>query len=396
MLDRAELKEIALMNGKGGAYASLYLNVDPVLNKRGDYGIHFRNMIKNTIESLDKAAYKKVKEDIERIEDYVSSSKRLLRKGLVIISSIPNDVWKVYHLNVPVRNEFIIDQTPYTEPLMDVLDNYERYAVLLAEKEDARIFVIHLGEIVEYGEIHTGGIPGKHKQDVWFALSQSAAERHMANTGKGRLGVTGLRTDRYQRHIEFHIRIHLEDAIKGLDSFVERERISRVIIGGSDEAAAAAKAMLPHTIRGKVIGMAKVEMFAGVNEVLAATMPIVEAYGKKQEEETIEALITQALSSGGKAVLGLADVIDALQERSVMKLVMLKDYRAVGCICGACGFLSAQKVEPCPACGGIVEHVDYMADLAGELAVQQGAAVEVVGDSKRLAEYGGIGAFLRF
>jgi peptide chain release factor subunit 1 len=217
----------------------------------------------------------------------------------------------------------------------------------------------------------------------------------MANAGKGRLGVTGLRTDHYERHVDFHVKMHLEDAIKGLDSFVEREKIGRVIIGGSDEAAAEARAMLHHTIREKVIGTAKVEMFADANAVLAATTPIVEAYEKKQEGETVEYLITQALS-GGNAVLGMADVITALQERRVMRLIMVKDFRADGYVCGACGFLNAQKVETCPACGGEMKHIDYMADLAGELAVQQGAVAEVVSESKRLAEYGGIGALLRF
>ncbi len=395
MLDRAELKEVASMNGRGSYYVSLYLNVDPILNKRGDYDIHFKNMVKSKTEALDKEQYKSVKADIDRITDYVSSNRRMFKKGLVLISSTGNSVWKVYHLGVPVRNELVIDKTPYTEPLAEVLDNYERYAVMLVEKEDARVFVIHLGEIVEYREIHTSGVPGKHKQDVWFALSKTAATKHMANAGKGGLGVTGLRTDHYQRHIDTHVRMHVEDAIKGLDSFVEREHIGRIIIGGSDEALSMTKGLLHKTILDKVAGDVKIEMFATPDEVLKITMPIVESHERKQDEEAVGRLITLALS-GGNAVLGLADVIAALQEKRVMRLVMLKDFRADGYVCGSCSFLSAQKIEPCPACEGTVEHVDYMGDLAAELAVQQGAIIEVVNDNKQLAEHGGIGAFLRF
>ncbi len=395
MLDRAELKELASMDGKGSYYVSLYFNVDPILNKRGDYDIHFKNMVKSKIESLDKEQYKRVKADIDKITDYVFSNRRMFKKGLVLISSAGNSVWKVYHLGVPVRNELVIGKTPYTEPLADVLDNYEKFAVLLVEKEDARIFVIHLGEIVEYSEIHTSGVPGKHKQDVWFALSKTAATKHMANAGKGGLGVTGLRTDHYQRHIDTHVRMHVEDAIKGLDSFVEGERIGRIIIGGSDEAVSMTKGLLHKTILDKVAGDVKAEMFATPDEVLKITMPIVEAYERKQEEETVGKLITLALS-GGAAVLGPADVIAALREKRVMSLVILKDLHAEGFVCGNCGLLSARKVEPCPACGGKMEHVDYLADSAGELAIRQGAIIEVVNDNKQLAEHGGIGAFLRF
>ena len=31
---------------------------------------------------------------------------------------------------------------------------------MLVSKESARIFVVHLGEVVEYGEVHSKDIPG--------------------------------------------------------------------------------------------------------------------------------------------------------------------------------------------------------------------------------------------
>ena len=34
MLNMSELKEIASMNGKNGYFVSLYLNVDPIFNKK--------------------------------------------------------------------------------------------------------------------------------------------------------------------------------------------------------------------------------------------------------------------------------------------------------------------------------------------------------------------------
>ena len=43
MLSRAELKEIASLERKDSYFASLYLNVDPVFNKKGDYIVHLKN-----------------------------------------------------------------------------------------------------------------------------------------------------------------------------------------------------------------------------------------------------------------------------------------------------------------------------------------------------------------
>lgn len=395
MLNRDELREIASMNGKESRYVSLYLNVDPLLNRGGDYDIHFKNMITDAVESLDKAVYKKVSGDIEKIKDYVASHRRSFRKGLVILSSEENDFWKVYHLNVPVKNEVVIDTSPYTKPLLDVLDTYEKYAVLLVEKEDARIFVIHLGEIVEYEEVHTGGVPGKHRREGGFALSQMGIDRHMAQTGKGRAGITGYREHHIERHIAEHVKLHLKDVLEVLNPFLEREHINRLIVGGSDEATAATMSMLHETTRAKVIGTTKAEMFLTSDEVLRRVEPVVAAYERKQEEAAVESLITQALS-GANAVLGLADVLTMLQERRVMKLVMLKDLKASGYQCGSCGLLTAQQIEPCPVCSGKMDQISDITDLIGELAVQQGAIVEMIADNKRLAEKGGIGAFLRF
>ncbi len=372
MLDRKELKEIAAMNGKN-SFVSLYLNVDPTFNTKGDYMVHFKNMMKTTIEKLDKSAHKKVKEDLEKIDNYVHSERKLFKKGLALLSSSGISLWKGYHIGVPVKNELIINNTPYTQPLLDILDNYEKFAVLLVDKESARIFGIHLGEIVEYSEVHTPDIPGKQKKGGWFALSQ----------------------DHYERHVNYHVGMHIKDVVGKLNSFLSEEGIGRLIIGGPGEAVSTAKGMLHKTVLDKVIGDVKVEMFAGGDEVLKRVEPVVSAFEKRQEDETVEVLISKAMKNEN-AVLGLDNVLNALQEQRVMKLVVLRDYKSGGYNCGSCGFLTGQKIDRCPYCKGKVESVDNVVDTAGEKAIQQGALIEVVTENRKLKDAGGIGAFLRF
>jgi peptide chain release factor subunit 1 len=373
MLSRAEIKEVASMGKKNGYFVSFYLNVDPMFNKKGDYMVHLKNMMKSTVESLDKTKYKRVKGDLEKINKYVLTNKRIFKKGLALLSSTQNSFWKEYHLGIPVKNELIVDKDPYIKPLLDILDNYQRYAVLLVDKEFARIFVIHLREIVEYGEVYTPDIPGKHKKGGWFALSQS----------------------HYERHIDYLVGMHLKEVTEKLDSFLSGEYIGRLIIGGSDEAVSIVKGMLHKKILDKVIGTVKIEMFAKSPEVLAKVEPAVFSFEKKKEEETVETLITGAMKNKD-AVLGLENVLHALQEQRVRKLIFIRDLKTSGFSCSSCGFLTIQKADPCPYCKGRMEMVDYMVDLAGEKAIGQGALVEVVTENKKLQEAGGIGAFLRF
>lgn len=373
MLSREEIREFTSVEESNNYFACLYLNVDPMFNKKADYMVHFKNMIKNTSETLDKAVYKKVKKDLEKIGNYVLSNKRMFRKGLVLLSSIDNAFWREYSLNVPVKNELIVDKTPSVKPLLDIMDNYQKYALLLVAKESARIFVIHLGEIVEYAEMHTPDIPGKHKKGGWFALSQN----------------------HYERHVDFHIGVHLKDVAEKFDSFISREYIGRLIIGGSDEAVSMVKGMLHKSVIDKIIGNVRIEMFAKPDEVLKKVEPIVSEYEKRKEEETVESLIAKAMKNEN-AVLGLDNVINALQEQRVLKLIFVKDYKANGYNCSACNYLSIQTIDKCPYCNGNVEAVDYMGDLAGQKAIQQNALVAVSSENKKLMDAGGIGAFLRF
>ena len=96
------------------------------------------------------------------------------------------------------------------------------------------------------------------------------------------------------------------------------------------------------------------------------------------------------------AVIGIENVMNALQEGRILKLIMLKDLSSPGLMCRQCGHLTVQKISSCPYCKGEVETANYMVDLIAQKAIEQGAFVEVSSDNKKLQEAGSIGAFLRF
>ena len=112
MLNREELKEIARMRAEDAFFVSLYLNVNPMTNVKNNYVIHVKSMLKQTAERLDKIVLKKVNGDLEKIEAYILANKRIFKKGLAILSSQGKNIWKEFHLSVPVKNEVIVDKTP--------------------------------------------------------------------------------------------------------------------------------------------------------------------------------------------------------------------------------------------------------------------------------------------
>ncbi len=373
MLSREELREIAKMRGEGVFFVSLYLNVNPMTNVKDNYAIHVKSMLKQTADKLDKAVLKKVSGDFEKVESYILTNKKIFRKGLAVLSSQERNFWKEFHLSVPFKNEIIVDNIPYIKPLLDILDNYQRYAILLVDRESARIFLVHLGEIEEYSEVHSDDVPGRHKKGGWFSLS-----------GKS-----------YERHIDYHVGLHLKDVIKQLDPFLSGEYVGRMIIGGSEEAVTKVKNMLPQAIAEKVMGTFQAEMFANSKEILEKTEPIVHSYERKKEEKDIDDLLTKAMKNEN-AVVGIENVLNALQEGRVMKLVFLKGYKHSGISCRQCGYLTVQDASSCPFCNGEMQEAKYVVDLIAQKAVEQGALIEVAHENRKLQEAGSIGAFLRF
>lgn len=372
MLTYSEIKEMATLKNEENSFVTLYLNVNSLTNPKGDYVIYFKNMLKKVKEDLDKDVLKKIKTDLDKIRSFLKNNKREFKKGLALISSSKLGIWKIYHLSLPVKNELIIDKTPYITPLLFLLNNYQRCAVLLVDKESARIFIIHLGEIEEYTELFTPDIPGKHKKGGWFSLQQ----------------------DRFERHIDYHVGLHVKGVVKRLEDFLRREAVNMVIICGSEDVIVKVKDMLSQTILKKLVSTFHAETILGAKEVLNKALQVIEGLETEKETNIVNELITRAMKND-MAVIGLEDVLNSLQERNIMRLVFLKDLIASGFKCKNCNFLTVQEIKSCPCCGGEFENIHYLVDFIAQKAVEQGTLFEVITKSNELAKAGGIGAFLR-
>ena len=373
MLSREELKNIAKIRPGKAFYVSLYLNVGPSANVKNNYLIHTKNLIRQMAEKTDKKILRKINADIEKIDVYTRMNKRTFRKGLALISSIEKNFWREFHLSVPFRNEMIVDSTPYIKPLLDLLDNYQRYAILLVGRDTARIFIVHLGEIEEYTEVRSDNVPGRHKKGGWFALAEKS----------------------YERHIDYHVELHLKDVMKKLESFLSLEYVGRLLIGGSSEAVAKVKEMIPRSVSDIIIGVFQADMHAGSKEVLEKAEPILQGFEKKKEQDDVEQLLTRARKNEN-AVIGIEDVLNALQEGRIMKLFFLKDFNRSGLSCAQCEHVTTQKIKVCPYCNGGMRKVNHIVDLIAQKAIEHGAFIEVLSENKKLKRAGNIGAFLRY
>ena len=118
---------------------SIYLNTDPSEGNADTHKLRLRSMLKDINLTKDVAA----------IERYFDHEYNWSGRGAAIFSCSQSDFFRAYPLAVPVRNLIHISDRPSVKPLAALLDNYGGYGVVLVDKQGARLFFFHMGELRE-------------------------------------------------------------------------------------------------------------------------------------------------------------------------------------------------------------------------------------------------------
>ncbi len=147
------LRRLAAFKGEGAKVVSLYLDVDGRRFVRPkDYELHLDALLKEAAERSN--SHRAAEDDLVRVTSHVKAGlDRSNTRGLAIFSCAEHGLWQVLELPVPVRNELVVNSTPHIRKLEAVLDENERFGVLLADKQRARMFVFELGQLVDKDEV---------------------------------------------------------------------------------------------------------------------------------------------------------------------------------------------------------------------------------------------------
>ncbi len=371
MITQEQLRHLADFDGGPYPVLSLYLSLDPARQVRRGYRVVFTDLVKQMEGGLDEATREGLRREVARVERYLDATPPR-GKGLALFSCAPHGFWQVYPLPVPVADALHLGRTPYIRPLLDVLDEYERYAVALVDKEKARLFTVYLGAIEEEETI-ADFVPGKHDQGAWSQAN-------------------------YQRHHEAHVSRHLRRVAEHLAGLLRSRPFDRLVLAGPEEATSALRALLSRPVRARLAAVIPAEIFAPKEEILQRTLEVERAVERAAEEQLVADVLE--LGPRGAASTGVAATLDAVWCGQVQTLVVAADLRLAGAECPACGCLVAdsQGQRLCPVCGAVTTPLDDVVGRAIERTLDERGRVEVVHGpaAERLSAAGGMGALLRF
>jgi peptide subunit release factor 1 (eRF1) len=348
---------------------NVYLDVDPSAGSADAYKLRLRQMLKD----LSGVSM----EDNEAIERFVEHEYDWSGRSLAIFSCAPERFFRAFSLKVPVRSRARWMDRPYVKPLADLLDNYGGYGVALVDKQGARLFHFHLGELRE--------------QEGTLGEAVRHTKRGGASTFPGRRGGTAGMT----RYAEEVTERNLKEAAKFASRFFKDNHVRRVLIGGTDETAAQFRHLLPKSWQSLVVGSFPMDMTAGHAQVLEKALHVGAEAKRQAEDRLVEAAITAA-AKGREGAIGLDDVLAAVHAGRVQRLILSEGFRAPGYRCHGCSFVTAQAAETCPFCGKSFEQIEDAVELAVRKVMDAGGEVDVVRGSPELERAGRIGALLRY
>jgi peptide subunit release factor 1 (eRF1) len=346
---------------------SVYLNTDPVEGNVENHRLRLRSMLKDIELTEDAAAVKR----------YFDHEHDWSGRSVAIFTCAPESFWRVYTLAVPVRSRVRIDSRPHVKPLVDLLDSYGGYGVVLVDKQGARLFHFHLGALQE--------------QDGVVGESVRRTKRGGGSQALGRRGGVAGQTD----YVDEVAERNFKEAVDFATHFFSEKNVRRVLIGGTEDNVAMFRNLLPKAWQSLIVGSFPISMAASHNEVLDRAMEIGRKAEYRREAHLASTVVTGAAKGRGGAI-DIDDTLEAIREGRVKTLLIREGFRSPGSRCKSCEYLSAKSLDHCPFCGGEVEPIPDVVELVVQRVMRSGGEVEVLHRDQEVKGFQQIGALLRY
>jgi hypothetical protein len=296
-------------------------------------------------------------------------------KAALIVVHPETELREIHQIELPFAASAHWRKGAFLRPVVEAMDEHERYGVVLSDNKRARLFTVSMGELTEH-------------EDLFSDTSQRTRA----------LGPDQMRSQkRRDRRHEEEIASHAKKVIDALHDLALRTPFDRLIVAGPPKATGQLVRLLPKRLRGKLVETVSMGVGASRKEVLSKILAVQKRMERELESVLVDGVLAE-LHDGGKAVAEFASVLDAVNQGRVWKLVYAKGLKKEGGECKDCGAYSPHSVGPCVYCGGDLTRLAHSLDRLSQSVMEMGGQVEVVDGpaADKLKPQGSIAALLRF
>jgi len=310
-------------------------------------------------------------EDFVRIVRYLEGEVPASIQGLAIFAcSAENDWFEVGQFDAPFeRNRVFVSDRPHLYPLARLIDQYRRYAVVLADTNRAQIFVFASGRAVNRQEVEN--VKTKHAK------------------------VGGWSQARYQRHEQNYHLQHAKEVVENLEKIVRDEGIEQIVLAG-DEATVIPllREQMSKEVAERVIEALSLGIDTPEHELLEESLTAFRRHDSFTDMEKVEQLLSE-YRGDNLGVAGVPETLAALSNGQVEEMLIAARPESI-----QYDEAEVEKVlKLYPADVVLPESLDQRT-IADELVrranVLSSAKVTFIEDSTRLERMGGVGGLLRY
>ena len=309
--------------------------------------------------------------DVVSIISYLEGEVPPSVEGLAVFACAAENNWfEVGLFDAPFeRNRVFVSDRPHLYPLARLIDQYRRYAVVLADTNRAQIFVFAAGRTVGQEEIEN--VKTKHAK------------------------VGGWSQARYQRHEKNYHLQHAKEVVEMLEKIVRDENIEHIIVAG-DEATVIPllRQEMPKLLEEKVIDALSLGIDTPEHELLEESLTAFRRHDSLSDMEKVERLLSE-YRGDNLGVAGAVETLAALSNGQVEEMLIAAKPDSIQ--------FDKQEVDKVlklyPGDVPLPDELDQRTvadELVRRANVMSSATVTFIEDSTRLERLGGVGGFLRY
>ena len=352
----------------GAPIVSLYLEMTPEARLGTTWATNLKDLCERAVADAGGDHKAAVKRECERVQEALDAGIPRTGRGVAFFACEEQDLFEQIGTAVTLPNSVHVGDNPYVRPLARVRDENDRFVLALLSMHKSRFFFSQIGLVEEVYELEgeefavTDLVSKDQKQDRKAELRRQQAQR----------------------------------SAHALELIAKTLEARHVLYSAPADMEADFLDKLDQATRQKVAGNFPCDTNASTSEVADAAEAMQREVEEKEEVETL-GKVQELLSS--RAVAGLDDTLDMLNQQRVMTLVVDGDQTIPGGVDATSGMLTTQTEGTYEATGGDVRPVPDLVELMLDKAMEQGASLELVhSDAGReaLAPHGPAAALLRF
>ena len=354
---------------------SLYVNRVGTPRERTSTGAKLTELLRPIREmaesgQLSREAAMSLRADVKAVQGMADRIDADPAPAVAVFTCHSADWFEYVSLNQPVWDVAQVGQRPYLRPLRAAETEF-RSAAVVFEPRRSVVFIKTGDEFREEADVVEEAV-------------------RKANYG----GFAGYEERGVRSHAEAVVQRHFKETADLVFRLHQEEGFDFLFLGGHQEAIDEGSKLLHPYLKSRTAGSFVIDTHTMTPALVREQVVGLEkAAIAALEASRVQELLDTA-GAGGPAVLGITDVLAAVNARAIDRLIVSGNFSKEGAVCESCGWLSRNGTS-CPVCGSGTRPTDDVVGEIIEATIDESGEVLQVSISSALDQKA-IGAVLRF